>query len=176
MSYFDKSKITTAAPASLSSSVRSATEIRRSITRMGRLLGASMPKGELSPMKLSALGILHRDGAMTASALASRLGIRPQSLTRILADMEVAGLLNRTRDPQDTREHILKVTPKAVSQMRAEGVRRDAQMRETMRRVLTPVEIELLQLAAKALNKLADEWSSPERKPNSRALAEEVSR
>ena len=137
-----------------------ATELRRSITRMGRLLGASMPKGELSPAKLSALGILRRDGPMTASALASRLGIRPQSLTRILADVESAELLIRTRDPRDSREHILAVTPRAVSLMRDEGERRDKMMRQTMQRVLTPVEIELLLLSAKLLNKLADGWSS----------------
>ena len=137
-----------------------ATELRRSITRMGRLLGASMPKGELSPAKLSALGILRRDGPMTASALASRLGIRPQSLTRILADVESAELLVRTRDPRDSREHILAVTPRAVSLMRDEGERRDKMMRQTMQRVLTPVEIELLLLSAKLLNKLADGWSS----------------
>jgi DNA-binding MarR family transcriptional regulator len=144
----------------LSASERSATELRRSITRLARLLGASMPKGELSPAKLSALGILRRDGPMTASALSSRLGIRPQSLTRILADVESAELLIRTRDPRDTREHILAVTPKAVSLMRDEGVRRDKLMRQTMQRVLTPVEIELLLLSAKLLNKLADGWSS----------------
>jgi DNA-binding MarR family transcriptional regulator len=144
----------------LSASERPATELRRSITRMARLLGASMPKGELSPAKLSALGILRRDGPMTASALSSRLGIRPQSLTRILADVESAELLIRTRDPRDTREHIMAVTPKAVSMMRDEGVRRDKLMRQTMQRVLTPVEIELLLLSAKLLNKLADGWSS----------------
>ena len=143
----------------LSAPDRSATELRRSITRMARLLGASMPKGELSPAKLSALGILRRDGPMTASALSSRLGIRPQSLTRILADVERAELLIRTRDPRDTREHILAVTPKAVSLMRDEGVRRDKLMRQIMQRVLTPVEIELLLLSAKLLNKLADGWS-----------------
>jgi DNA-binding MarR family transcriptional regulator len=144
----------------VSASERPATELRRSITRLARLLGASMPKGELSPAKLSALGILRRDGPMTASALSSRLGIRPQSLTRILADVESAELLIRTRDPRDTREHILAVTPKAVSMMRDEGVRRDKLMRQTMQRVLTPVEIELLLLSAKLLNKLADGWSS----------------
>jgi DNA-binding MarR family transcriptional regulator len=141
---------------------RPATELRRSITRMARLLGASMPKGELSPAKLSALGILRRDGPMTASTLSSRLGIRPQSLTRILADVEGAELLIRTRDPRDSREHILAVTPKAVALMRDEGVRRDKLMRQTMQQVLTPVEIELLQLSAKLLNKLADGWSSPD--------------
>jgi DNA-binding MarR family transcriptional regulator len=97
---------------------------------------------------------------MTASALSSRLGIRPQSLTRILADVESAELLIRTRHPRDTREHILAVTPKAVSLMRDEGVRRDKLMRQTMQQVLTPVEIELLLLSAKLLNKLADGWSS----------------
>ena len=139
---------------------RPATELRRSITRMARLLGAGMPKAELSPAKLSALGILHRDGPMTASALSSRLGIRPQSLTRILADIERAELLTRARDPRDTREHILTVTPLAVSLMREEGVRRDKLMRQVMQRVLTPVEIELLLLSAKLLNKLADGWSN----------------
>jgi DNA-binding MarR family transcriptional regulator len=127
---------------------------------MARLLGASMPKGELSPARLSALGILRREGPMTASALSSRLGIRPQSLTRILADVESAELLTRTRDPDDAREHILTVTPKAVLLMRDEGVRRDKLMRQAMQRVLTPVEIELLLLSAKLLDKLADGWSS----------------
>jgi DNA-binding MarR family transcriptional regulator len=149
-----RSTIVVSAPA------RPATELRRSITRMARLLSASMPKGELSPAKLSALGILRRDGPMTASALSSRLGIRPQSLTRILADVESAELLIRTRDPRDTREHILAVTPRAVSLMRDEGVRRDKLMRQIMQRVLTPVEIELLLLSARLLNKLADGWSS----------------
>jgi DNA-binding MarR family transcriptional regulator len=135
------------------------TEFRRSVTRMARLLGASMPKGELTPMKLSALGILRRAGPMSATALASQLGILPQSLTRILADLEAEGLLTRSRDARDGREHVLQPTPKALTLMRDEGVRRDAAMREAMLQVLTPVEIDLLLLAAKTMNKLADGWS-----------------
>ena len=135
------------------------TELRRSITRLGRLLGASMPKGELTPLKLAALGVLRRSGPMSASSLAARLGIRPQSLTRILADLEEAELLRRSRGPDDAREHCLEATPKAVLLMREEGARRDQAIREAMQRVLTPLEIELLLLAAKALNKLADGWS-----------------
>jgi hypothetical protein len=45
--------------------------------------------------------------------------------------------------------------------MREEGERRDQSIGETMRRVLTPVEIELLLLAAKVLHKLADGWNKP---------------
>jgi DNA-binding MarR family transcriptional regulator len=142
--------------------LESVTEFRRSVTRLGRLLSASMPKGDLTPTKLTALGILRREGPLSANALASRLGILPQSLTRIIADLENEGLLTRTRDARDGREHILEPTRKAIALMRAEGARRDAIMRETMGRGLTPVEIDLLFVAARAINKLADAWTMPE--------------
>jgi DNA-binding MarR family transcriptional regulator len=140
----------------------SPTELRQSITRVARLLGAGMPRDELTPMRLTALGILRRDGPMVARVLATRLGILPQSLTRILADLEAAGLLTRSRDPDDGRGHMLNLTPKAVSLMRREGVRRDAALSEAMQRTLTPIEIGLLWLAAKTLSKLADGWSDAE--------------
>ena len=142
--------------------VEPVTEFRRSVTRLSRLLSASMPKGELTPTKLTALGILRREGPLSANALASRLGILPQSLTRIIADLEDEGLLTRTRDARDGREHILEPTTRAIVLMRDEGVRRDAVMREAMQRALTPVEIELLFVAARAINKLADSWSVAE--------------
>jgi len=137
-------------------------EFRRSITRFSRLLSVSMPKGELTPMKLTALGILRREGPLSASVLAARLGILPQSLTRILGDLESEDLLIRARDEHDGRERILEPTPKAVALMREEGKRRDAVMTEVMQRALTPIEVELLMVAAKAINKLADAWTVPE--------------
>jgi DNA-binding MarR family transcriptional regulator len=140
----------------------SVTEFRRSVTRLGRLLSASMPKGDLTPTKLTALGILHREGPLSANALASRLGILPQSLTRIIADLENEGLLTRARDARDGREHILAPTTRAIALMRAEGTRRDVVMREAMQRALTPVEIDLLFVAARAIHKLADAWTIPE--------------
>lgn len=135
------------------------TELRRSITRVGRLLGTGMPRGELTPMKLAALGVLRRSGPLSASALAARIGIRPQSMTRILADLEAAELLTRRRDPDDAREHRLEATAKAMRLMREEGKRRDQAIREAMQRVLTPLEIDLLLIAARALHKLADGWT-----------------
>jgi DNA-binding MarR family transcriptional regulator len=130
-----------------------------------------MPKGELTPMKLSALSIMRREGPLSATALASRLGILPQSLTRILADLASEELLTRTRDARDGREHILRPTAKALALMREEGVRRDAIIREAMRRALTPIEIDLLFVAAQAINKLGDGLGAPDK---ARAKAEEA--
>ena len=148
-----------------------ATEFRRSLTRLARLLSVSMPKGELSPTKLSALSILRSEGPLSARTLASRLGILPQSLTRILADLEGDGLMTRTRDARDGREHILRPTAKALALMREEGVRRDAIIRDAMERALTPIEIDLLFIATKAINKLADGLNAPDK---ARAKAEEA--
>ncbi len=47
--------------------------------------------------------------------------------------------------------------------MQAEGIRRDAIIRDAMQRALTPIEIDLLLLAGEAINKLADAWSAPEK-------------
>ena len=77
------------------------------------------------------------------------------------ADLESEDLLTRTRDARDGREHILKPTAKAVALMRGGRQATRRHMRETMQRALTPVEIELLFVAAKAMNKLADAWSKP---------------
>lgn len=136
------------------------TEFRRSITRLARLLSTSMPKGELTPLKLSALTAVRRNGPMSAKTLAATLGILPQSLTRIVGELEADGLVNRSRGTTDTREHILDLTHKAVELMKEEGYRRDEFVRVTMERVLSSVEIDLLILAGKTINKLADDWGT----------------
>src|SRR5579864_9526076 len=80
-----------------------ATDVRRGILRVSRLLAASVPRGGLSQMKLSALASLNRDGDVNASGLSGRMTVRPQSLTRILAELETAGLITRTRAAEDER-------------------------------------------------------------------------
>jgi hypothetical protein len=71
--------------------------------------------------------------------------------------------LTRTRDTHDGREHILRPTAKALALMREEGVRRDAIIRDGIRRALTPIEADLLFVAAQAIDKLADGLSAPDK-------------
>ena len=122
-------------------------------------MAASLPRGGISQTKLSAIASLWRDGATSAGTLSKRMTIRPQSLTRILADLEAQGLVTRTRPIEDGREHILDLTPRAVQLIREEGARRNALMREVMQHALSRTEIELLGIAARILGKLADRWT-----------------
>lgn len=136
-----------------------ATALRRSLSRVTRLLSTSAPREHLSQMKLSALASLVRQGSANASTLSERMTIRPQSLTRVLADLEEAHLITRTRAAEDGRKHILSITPKGVELVRQEGLRRDQLLREGMQRTLSRTDIELLGVAAKLLDKMADEWT-----------------
>jgi DNA-binding MarR family transcriptional regulator len=123
-------------------------------------MAASLPRGALSQAKFSALGSLWRDGPTNAGTLSRRMTIRPQSLTRILADLERAGFVIRTRAVEDGREHVLSLTPKAKEMVRAEGLRRNALLSGVMQHALSRNEIELLAIAGRILEKLADRWSA----------------
>ena len=136
------------------------TEVRRSIMRVYRLMAAGAPRGALSRAKLSALAALARYGPMTAGGLSGTMIIRPQSLTRVLAQLEKAGLTVRARGVEDAREHLVSITQAGAEVVRQEGKRRDALMSEAMRRALTSLEIEVLAIAARILDKMADEWST----------------
>ena len=121
---------------------------------------ASLPKGGLSQTKLSALASLQRDGTTNARTLSERMTIRPQSLTRVLADLESEGLVTRSRAAEDGREHVLHLTSAGVEVMRQEGLRRDALVGAVMQHALTRTEIELLEIAGRVLEKMADRWTT----------------
>ncbi|MBE6125525.1 MAG: MarR family transcriptional regulator [Erysipelotrichaceae bacterium] len=72
---------------------------------------------------------IRRQDGLTQSQLADRLEIRPQSLTRVLSELELAGLIVRKRNENDRRVITLHITEKgeeccsamkAVFQERAE--------------------------------------------------------
>ena len=77
-----------------------------------------------------------------------------------VGELEADGLAKRSRGTKDTREHIPDLTHKTVALMKEEGYRRDEFVRGTMQRVLSSVEIDLLILAGKTINKLADDWDT----------------
>jgi DNA-binding MarR family transcriptional regulator len=138
---------------------KTATDVRRSVSRVNRLLARSLPRGGLTQAKLSALASLQRDGSMAARGLSDRMTIRPQSLTRVLSDLEAEGLITRMRALEDGREHVLSITPKGSELMRQEGLRRDALIRNVMQHALSRTEIEVLAIAARVLDRVADMWS-----------------
>ncbi|HEY2035238.1 MAG TPA: MarR family transcriptional regulator [Rhizomicrobium sp.] len=87
--------------------------LRSFIGNLKRRLRAQSHAGELSWSQFSMLSRLERDGPSTVTALAKVEGIRPQSMGAIIRELEAAGHVTGTPDPQDGRQTLWSVTPAA---------------------------------------------------------------
>ena len=56
------------------------------------------------------LGLLHDHGEMSQSQIAAHLGIRPQSLSEMLAKAEADGVIVRRQSPEDKRQTLVSLT------------------------------------------------------------------
>ncbi len=92
------------------SAVRAARDLVVVFSRLRRRLKeVSDPQG-LTPSQTSVLSRLSKDGASTASALATAERVRPQSMAATLAVLELQGLIQRSPDPEDGRRQVIALT------------------------------------------------------------------
>ena len=131
-----------------------AAALRRGTTRLGRRLRSARRPGALSGNKVSVLGYLHRFGPATPGEIAAADGQRPQSLTRVFAELELAGLITRTRSDIDGRAAVLHLTDPGRDALREDMADRDRWLAAAMTQ-LTDTEIELLRLAGALMERLA---------------------
>ena len=101
----------TDAPAGISdSAARSARDLRVVFSRLRRRLREVAADEDLTPSQESALTLVGKHGAATASALASAEGVRPQSMAATLAALDQHGLIRRSPDPEDGRRQLVTLT------------------------------------------------------------------
>jgi DNA-binding MarR family transcriptional regulator len=132
-----------------------ASEIRRGVMHLSRRLRVARGSGALSSSKLSLLSHLARRGAMTPGQLAAAESLRPQSLTRLLAELEDEQLLSRTPHPEDGRQSLVAVTDAGRAALAHDVAGRDAWLSEALLR-LTPAERDILAVAGRLMEFLAD--------------------
>jgi DNA-binding MarR family transcriptional regulator len=91
-----------------------ATSLRISVSRLARRMRAERIaqdlQPELSDTQLAALAALERHATMTPGALAEHEKVQPPSITRVIAALEVRGLIVRMPHPSDRRQVVLAVT------------------------------------------------------------------
>ncbi|MER6207271.1 MarR family transcriptional regulator [Streptomyces sp. NPDC001642] len=98
-------------PAGVSdSAARSARDLRVVLSRLRRRIREVATDEDLTPSQESALTLVGKHGAATASALASAEGVRPQSMAATLTALDQHGLIRRSPDPDDGRRHLVTLT------------------------------------------------------------------
>ncbi|HVV92146.1 MAG TPA: MarR family transcriptional regulator [Hyphomicrobiales bacterium] len=125
--------------------------VRRMVGRLGRRLRAEQGEAALAPAAVAVLGRLQRDGAATPAALAAGEFMLPQTLTRVLADLERQGFASRAPDPADGRRALIAITPAGTAALRNAVAARDRWLAAALAATLSPTEQELVRLAAERL-------------------------
>jgi len=97
----------------------------------------------MSSTKIAVLGHIYRWGAATPREIALAERLQPQSLTRVIAELEANGMITRSRDERDHRQYVLELAEagrRALAEDISSGDRWLAQamgeLTETDRRVL----------------------------------------
>ncbi|MER7194556.1 MarR family winged helix-turn-helix transcriptional regulator [Streptomyces flaveolus] len=92
------------------SAARAARELHVVFSRLRRRIREVARDEDLTPSQVSALTLVGKHGAATASALASAEGVRPQSMAATLVALDQHGLIRRSPDPEDGRRQLVTLT------------------------------------------------------------------
>lgn len=130
--------------------------MRRSTLALARQLRRMRSDHGVSAAKLALLSRLERLGRpMTASDLAQIERLQPQSITRLIADLEGKGLLARRQDAADKRQFLLDITDGGRALLQEDARCQSVWLARKMAETLTPSEREMLGIAAELMEKLS---------------------
>lgn len=86
-------------------------DLSMTVVRLARYLRLRRDAETQTLSQFTALTALHRDGPMTAGALATRERVAPASMSRVLDTLAAADMITRTPHPTDKRIAIIELTP-----------------------------------------------------------------
>ncbi len=143
-----------AAPQDESRALAMAGELRALIGQLKRRLREQGSLGDFTPSQINALVRLEQAPA-TTTALAQAQGIRPQSMSAVIAGLEAAGLVAGASDPGDGRKTIWSITQAARDQVTALRAARADWLARAIRRELDAAEQDQLAAGIALLKRLA---------------------
>jgi DNA-binding MarR family transcriptional regulator len=138
--------------------VDTAARLRAAIGRLHRRLRSTpaATASGLTATKISVLFTVVRAGPIGLSELATREGVNPTMLSRVVGHLVDAGLFERTSDPADGRAALVSAT--TTGRRLAERIRRErTDALNAALGPLSPQDRAALQQALPALEALADE-------------------
>lgn len=133
-----------------------AIRLRATVSHLTRQLRGLAAADGPGAAKLGVLGQLYRQGALSPSQLARHERVRLQTLTRLIAELEAAGLVSRSPHPSDARQSLLALTADGVRVLTDDVQRREASLARAIAETLSGDERERLLTACALVDRLAD--------------------
>lgn len=110
---------------------------------------------------LSVMSLLYRHGPMAPSELARMEGVRIQTLTRLLSELEAQGCITRQPDPADRRRSVLSLAAGGKSKLAQYVHGHEVSLEAVMQQTLSPEERQTLLAAAALMERLAQKLVQP---------------
>lgn len=131
-----------------------AEKLTRGVLRLARRLRAERPADGPGANALGVLAHLWQNGPSSPSDIATAERHQPQSLTRVLADLERRGHIERAESPVDRRKVLLSLTPQGVRALRHDLAKRSAWLEQALTQ-LSDLECQAVHMAIPILERLA---------------------
>lgn len=123
---------------------------------LSRHLRTGMQHDGLPVAMLSVLGQLYRGGPMSPTELARSGGVKLQSLTRLLAELEAQGWIERSVSAADARQSVLTITTRGKKRLGAAAQGADVPLAQAIATRLNAQDQALLLRACTVLASLGD--------------------
>ncbi len=111
---------------------------------------------DLTASQMSVLARLEEDGTSTVSSLARAEGMRPQSMSEVVAPLLAAGLIGGSPDPRDGRQTLMSLTPRGVAWIKEGKAASHDWLTSTISQRLTTAEQHKLGETLKLLRRIVD--------------------
>ena len=142
---------------SATDTVLAAIRIRRSAQRFSRQLRYRRTENTITGTKRSVLGTLYRhEKPLTLSDLARTERLQPQSLTRVLAELEDDRLIKRTPDESDRRQVLISITEEGRNLLVVDAQSQVRWLVSVMSSHLSKAEQDVLLIASDLFDKICD--------------------
>jgi len=109
----------------------------------------------LPPTRAEALVVLYRDGPQTIAQLAARRGVKHQSMSRTVAEMETLGLVARQASPRDGRAFEITPTEAGGAALETDRLARRRLLSDAIATQLSSAEREMLNAVPTLLDRLS---------------------
>jgi DNA-binding MarR family transcriptional regulator len=131
-----------------------ASQLRLAVVRLNRRLRVQRTSSAVSLAQLSALSMLRKCGPMSPGELATKEGVQPPSMTRVIAAMEELGYATRRPHPFDGRQAIVELSAAGAEFVEAQVSVKEAWLDRKLAE-LTEEERALLGRAADIIDRMA---------------------
>lgn len=142
-----------------------ASRLRLAVVRLNRRLRAQRSGEPVSLTQISALSTLYKCGPISPGKLAEREGVRPPSMTRVIATLQDRGYVYRSAHPSDGRQSVVGLTDSGQEYVLAAISAREAWLDRQLA-ALSDAERDVLEQASEIIARIAEiPQEQPQEKP-----------